>query len=52
MIDLALLWLALFGVWPLADPGHGLDTLGSATDVVIHVAASFVLFTRWKVVHR
>ncbi len=31
------LWLVVFGVWPLADPGHGLSLLG-IVDIGLHLA--------------
>ncbi len=42
-----LWWLALFGVWPLADPGH--TNVGSPlvwVDLVLHFAALGVLVNR------
>lgn len=52
MIDLLLLWVGLFGVWPLADPGHDLSTVPSLLDVILHVTAWLVLCARWTIVRR
>lgn len=31
------LWLAAFGLWPFADPGHSdIKTLPVLTDIVVH----------------
>lgn len=47
-VDWVALYFLLFGVWPLADPGHGLGTPLSALDMMIHVAAACILGSRWK----
>lgn len=52
MIDVVLVWLLLFGVWPLADPGHDLSTFGSVVDVAVHFAAGFGLGLRWTIERR
>lgn len=52
-LDWFALWLAMFGVWPFADPGHHASESGLATlDVAFHVAASAFLIARWKPVRR
>lgn len=52
MIDLVALWVALFGMWPFADPGHSFDTALSVVDVVLHWVAFGVLAWRWKIERR
>ena len=52
MLDLVLLWVALFGLWPWADPGHHADTLASSLDIALHVGASVWLARRWTLVRR
>jgi hypothetical protein len=51
-IDWVALYLALFGVWPLADPGHHPDSLMAVADLALHIGAAWVLIARWKVVRR
>ena len=51
-LDGALVWVALMGVWPLANPAHDGGTILSALDLAIHVAATMVLLSRWTVVRR
>jgi hypothetical protein len=51
-LDLLALWVATFGVWPLADPGHAADTWLSVFDIALHVTACVVLIARWKLVRR
>ena len=51
LVDLALCWIALFGVWPLADPGHGWNAAG-IIDQAIHGAAIAVLWSRWDITPR
>lgn len=42
-----LWWLLLFGVWPLADPGHNLgDGLLVWIDLALHFGAGWVLLDR------
>lgn len=48
MIDGIALWVLFCGMWPVADPGHGLDTPLSAFDLALHLAAGVVLFVRWR----
>ena len=50
MIDLVAVWLWLFGVWPLADPGHDLSSPGGALDIGIHVVGFGTLYLRWDIV--
>lgn len=50
-LDVALLWLALFGIWP-ADPPHNFDTLAGTVDLVVHLGAWMWLVARWKVERR
>lgn len=47
--DYALLWVAVFGVWPLARPPHSFtDPLG-LTDLALHVIACGLLVRRaWR----
>jgi hypothetical protein len=52
VIDIVLLWLAAFGVWPIADPGHEGSTLLSNLDIAIHIGATFALCRRWRIVRR
>lgn len=52
MIDVLLVWVALFGLWPLLDPGHALTTVASVVDVIAHGAACWALCRRWKLVRR
>jgi len=51
-VDVALLWVCMFGVWPLAHPEHSLDSMLGAFDMALHLAAWIVLMGRWKVVRR
>ena len=46
-MTLLLWWLALFGVWPLADPGHN-DLTSSLVllDLALHFGAGGVLLNR------
>lgn len=39
-------WLVLFGLWPVFDPGHGLETELSVLDVAIHWIAGGYLVGR------
>jgi hypothetical protein len=39
------LWLAVFGVWPLDNPGHNGDSLMSIADIALHVVAFAVYFS-------
>lgn len=50
LVDWIALWVFVVGVWPLADPGHGGDSLLSLIDIALHVAALLVLVARWRVV--
>jgi hypothetical protein len=50
--DALLLWISLFGVWPVADPGHEWDTLGSRIDLLVHMVGWVGLGLRWRVVRR
>ena len=52
MIDVVLVWVVGFGVWPFADPGHDMDTVGSVLDVGVHILAAGLLSARWRVVRR
>lgn len=52
LVDWVALWVALCGVWPLADPGHHADSLLSVVDIATHVAAAAVLMARWTLVRR
>lgn len=52
LVDLALVWLFLFGVWPFADPGHDATTLLSALDLMLHLLAAVWLWRRWRIVRR
>jgi hypothetical protein len=49
MRDWVAVYLVLFGLWPLADPGHHADSLLSVADLLIHLIAAIVLLSRWKV---
>lgn len=51
-VDVLLVLVMLFGVWPLADPGHALDTAASIIDVALHWAAAGWLAVRWRIVRR
>lgn len=51
-LDILLVWLGVFGVWPFIDPGHDFDTAWSAIDVLLHCAAIGCLAGRWRVVRR
>ena len=51
-IDWTALWVCVFGLWPLADPGHHADSFLSVLDIALHIAATIVLLCRWKVVRR
>jgi len=47
MTTLVLLWVALFGVFPFADPGH--DDLGNPVvwlDLALHFAAAGIVLNR------
>jgi hypothetical protein len=48
-VDAPLIWVALLGVWPLFDPGHAMNTLGSVVDIIMHSAAWVWLAIRWRV---
>ncbi len=52
MTDVALVWLALFGIWPIAHPEHDAATFASMADIVLHVAGAVGLVCRWKIVRR
>ena len=46
----AAIWAVLFGIWPLADPGHDLGR-GSplvAIDVLVHVWGLWWLIMDWR----
>ena len=40
-------WLAFFGVWPFADPGHDGDSVLVFADLVLHSAGLFTLLGWW-----
>jgi len=47
-------WVALFGVWPIADPGHG-DSVLAQIDVGLHIGAGICLLSMladWYVARR
>lgn len=46
LVALAI-WLMLFGVWPLADPGHHADSPASTLDLALHALAALFLAHRW-----
>ena len=48
-LDYILIWLLCFGVWPIFDPGHDADTIGSVLDIGIHFVALAWLLSRWRV---
>jgi hypothetical protein len=52
--DVALLWLSLVGISPLVpfDAGHTLATVPGVIDILVHVAATWALVCRWKIVRR
>lgn len=52
MIDVILVWLALFGVWPLSHPDHDITSIMSAFDIMLHLVGVFGLVYRWKIVRR
>lgn len=52
MVDLLAIWVFLFGVYPLADPGHGADTMLSVLDILLHIGAAILLISRWRLVRR
>lgn len=46
-MTLLLWWLLLFGIWPLADPGHSdMGSLLVWIDIAVHVAAGRALLNR------
>lgn len=49
MIALAI-WLLLFGMWPLLDPGHDPTTLLGLADLTLHLAAGGWL--GWRLANR
>lgn len=51
-VDPPALWLALFGVWPIADPGHSGSTIWSAFDIGLHVVGAAVFLFRWRLERR
>lgn len=53
MIPALALWVALFGLWPIADPGHTI-TDGPAVwlDLVLHAVAVGYLAVTFRVVRR
>lgn len=52
MIDLLAIWLLLFGVWPLADPGHWPLTPLTIIDLAAHLAGASEIVSRWALVRR
>jgi hypothetical protein len=51
--DALLVWLALFGVWPIADPGHDWPwSLVTSLDLTLHFVAMYALYRRWTIVRR
>ena len=51
-LDVLLVWVLLFGVWPFGDPGHGGESLSSVVDIVLHCLAVAWLTVRWKLARR
>lgn len=43
---IAAIWLAVFGTWPLDDPGHAGDTPASLLDLALH-ALAVVFIIHW-----
>jgi hypothetical protein len=42
-------WVAAFGVWPLADPGHDGTAPLVVLDIALHFAAGYYLLSRfWR----
>lgn len=50
--DALLLWVALMGLYPLADPGHHGSSPLVAVDLALHMAAVVALAARWTVARR
>jgi hypothetical protein len=49
-VTLFTVWLAMFGLWPLADPGHSGWNLLVIIDLSVHFVATCVLIRsirRW-----
>lgn len=51
-LDWLLVWVALMGLYPLADPGHHGSGPLVMLDLALHLAAMIALLTRWKVARR
>jgi hypothetical protein len=49
MMDLLALWLFVFGVWPLADPGHWPLSLLVLLDWALHIGGAWYLLSRWTI---
>lgn len=47
MINVILVWLALFGVWPTARPEHTLSSSAGIADIIVHLTAIAIL--SWRV---
>lgn len=43
------IWLGLFGMWPVLDPGHDPATPLGLADVLLHIVAGAYL---WRTVSR
>jgi len=52
MVDFIILWLAMYGVWPIAHPNHEMTSILSILDIAIHIAAITALVLRWRIVRR
>jgi hypothetical protein len=50
--DVVLVWVWMFGVWPIAEPDHNFGTAWGVLDIVLHFAALVALVARWKIVRR
>ena len=47
---IAAIWLMLFGVWPLADPGHADGTPAAVLDLALHALSAGFIVHYWLTV--
>ena len=40
-------WLALFGIWPIAHPAHSIDDPMAGIDLLLHLAGAGYLISLW-----
>lgn len=49
MIDVLLIWVMYFGMFPLAAPGHDVSSLLAVIDIALHFGALLWLCWRWRI---